>query len=144
MYKKFYPGVLIVLVFLLVYSGGCKKEEETDIPYRYVSFDIIPGSIQFGNLNIPGNHAYVTGGYRGVVIYHRSQDDYVAFDRACTHDWEKDCAQVKVEDDQITLKCPCCGSKFLLTDGSPFEGPAIRSLRAYNTYFDGHNLYVSN
>ncbi|MDZ7743202.1 MAG: Rieske (2Fe-2S) protein [Bacteroidota bacterium] len=141
--QKLYRLLLIVLL-AGIYSSCGKESEQGQIPYKYVNFSINPASIEFGSLNIPGNWAYVTGGYRGIVIYHASQDNYFAFDRACTYDWDQDCAQVKVDDDNIIARCPCCESQYLLTDGSPFDGPAIRSLRQYTTHYDGNLLHVSN
>lgn len=142
--KRLQFGSIILLLGILMFSAGCKEDNEEFIPYEYVNFSINPASIEYGNLEVPGSWAYVTGGYRGILIYHLSQYEYVAFDRACTFDWEKDCAQTEVDEDNIFLVCSCCDSKFLITDGSPFEGPAPRSLRQYSTYFDGTYLYVSN
>lgn len=134
----------IILLLLISFSFSCKKDEQDEIPYVYVNFSIDPSSIEYGDLNIPGNYAYVTGGYHGIIIYHRTQNDYVAYERACTHDPLEDCARVEVDESNTLAECPCCGSRFLLLDGSPFDGPAILSLKEYRTNFDGKYLYVSN
>jgi nitrite reductase/ring-hydroxylating ferredoxin subunit len=141
---RLYCKLLLILIIALPISSCKKDDEQGQIPYKYVNFSIDTKSIEFGALNIPGNWTYVTGGYRGIVIYHLSLDEYVAFDRACTYDFEEGCSQLKVGDDNIILTCDCCESRFLLTDGSPFDGPANTSLRAYRTYFDGQFLHVSN
>lgn len=138
----FFPALIIISLFLIFSS--CKEEEGDEIPYVYVNFTIDPKSVQYGDLDIPGNYAYVTGGYKGIIIYHKMQNEYIAYERACTFDPLEDCAKVQVTEDNLIMECPCCGSKFLLPDGSPFDGPAVRSLKQYQAHFDGTYLYVSN
>ena len=142
--KRIQRSGIIFFLILLVTAFSCTEDDKNQIPYEFVNFSINPASIEYGNLQVPGNYAYVTGGYRGIVIYHLSQYEYLALERACTFDWEKSCAQTKVDDDGVFLVCPCCDSKYLLMDGSVFEGPAARPLRQYSTHFDGNYLYVSN
>jgi len=53
-------------------------------------------------------------------------------------------AQVRVDDSGITCTCPVCGSKFIMTDGTPFDGPSHYPLKQYRTFYDGAMLYVTN
>ena len=136
---------LLMILFLVGFTyTSCNKDEEDLIPYVYVNFAINPGSIEYGDLDIPGNFAYVTGGYRGIVIYHYTQDQFIAYDRACTFDPQDPDARVEVGEGLMIMECPVCGSKYLLVNGDRFDGPAIRPLRIYQTHYDGNTLYVSN
>jgi len=141
--NKLLPVFIVVFLSItLIFS--CGNDDEVEIPYVYVNFSINPGSIEYGDLEIPGNFAYVTGGYKGIIIYHYTQNVFIAYERACTHDPLEPGAQVKVDEGMLLMECPVCGSGFLLTNGSRFEGPATQALRTYQTYYDGNLLYVSN
>lgn len=140
---KIFSG-LSILVLLFTVNSSCNKDDSDQIPYVYVNFSIDPGSIEYGDLDIPGNYAYVTGGYRGIVIYHYIQNQYIAYERACSHDPLDPNAQVEVGEGMMIMECPVCGSKFLLISGDRFDGPAVRPLRIYQTHYDGNYLYVSN
>lgn len=138
--------ILFVLLSGIFFQASCGKEQvEEEIPYVFVYFEINPNSIAYGNLNIPGNWAYVTGGYKGIIIYNTAvQGEYLAYERACPHDPLESGSQLNVEDDNIIIKCGSCESRFLIIDGSRFDGPAVRSLKQYQTHFDGTYLHVSN
>lgn len=133
--------IFLTIAFLLF---SCKKENQQTIPDVAVSFRIDPTSALYSDLNPIGGWVYVTGGYRGILLYHLSQDEFLAFDRACPYDYEKPAAQVEIESSGITLIDSCCLSRFIILDGSPFAGPARNSLKQYRTSYDGNYLYVFN
>jgi len=95
------------------------------------------------NLNHVGGYEYLTGGYNGIVVYRVSNETFVAFDRACPYDFKNNC-RIQVEPSSITSIDSCCGSRFLLTDGSPFQGPASVSLKQYKATYDGNILHITN
>ena len=70
--------------------------------------------------------------------------EFMAYERACPHDWQEDDARVLVEASGLTAVCPACNSKYILIDGTPFEGPTTHPLKQYQTSYDGNLLYVSN
>jgi len=135
----------LVLFLILSFSSffSCSKDENLTIPYMYVNFYIQPNSTLYQKLTTVGGWEYITGGYNGIVVYRVSQDEFVAFDRACPYDYKNGC-RIDVESSFTTCIDSCCGSMFLLNDGSPFKGPATVSLKQYKTYYDGNNLHVSN
>jgi len=88
---------------------------------------------------------YVNGGVRGIIVYRNSINDFTAYDRNCTYQPENTCATVNVDSsNNIYSVCPCCSSRFVLTDGSVAKAPAVQPLRAYRTFFDGNALQISN
>lgn len=134
-----YFNLLLMLPLLLVSCGD--EEDESLIPYVYVNFTIYPNTLDY----IPdGGYIYVTGGYKGIIIYRNTHDEFLAFERACPHDPLVDGARVEVESSGIIAADPVCGSRFILTDGSPIQGPATVSLKQYRTRYDGYSLIVSN
>jgi len=99
---------------------------------------------EFINLNAVGGWIYVTGGSRGIIVYKSSNNEFKAYDRHCTYDSGNSCALVSTEVTNITAKDDCCGSKFLLSDGSVIQGPANLPLKQYQTSFDGSVLHIFN
>jgi nitrite reductase/ring-hydroxylating ferredoxin subunit len=136
--------VFIVLIGLLFTTSQCKKDKKDEIPYVYVNFYININSTLYLNLNNIGGYEYITGGVRGIIIYRRSSDEFMAYERDCPYQPSNDCALIEVDNSAIMAVDSCCGSKFLLTDGSVSNGPATRSLKTYQTSFDGTTLHVFN
>ena len=130
------------LFFVLMLLVSCDKEKEQDeIPYVYVNFVIYPNTIDF----IPeGGYVTLSGGYKGLIIYRPFSDQFMVFERACPYDPLEDNARVNVEDNGVIAVDTVCGSRFLLTDCSPIEGPARRALKQYRSRYDGYSLQVSN
>jgi nitrite reductase/ring-hydroxylating ferredoxin subunit len=137
--------VLLTMGILFFLSASCKKEEQqTEIPYMVVNFSLNPNGTQYIHLNAVNGWETVYGGYNGILIFRISVNEFVAFERACPYDPLITGAQVKVEDSEITCVCPICGSKFIMTDGTPFEGPSHFPLKQYQTMYDGNLLYITN
>ena len=138
--------VLLVIVFLSS-NISCGKENPVDklIPYVLVNFSFNVTGVNYNNVNIPGNWTYVTGGYRGIIIYHVIGDEYKAFERTSPVDYPNDFnCRVNVDESGIIAVDSCSGSKFILLDGSPYEGPATLSLKQYRTRLEGLYLHVFN
>ena len=130
-------------VIMLVFTA-CKKQNKNPIPDAYVSFYMNISSTIYLNLASVGGWENITGGYKGVVVYRKSSDEFNAFERACPYDWETDSGYVSVQSSGLILKCHNCGSEFLILDGSIVKGPSTLSLKQYNTEFDGQMLHVYN
>jgi nitrite reductase/ring-hydroxylating ferredoxin subunit len=139
-YRIFY--LFLVLVTLNLLLGSCRKDNVTNrVPYVYVNFLLYPNSLDY----IPtGGWVYSTGGYRGIVIYRMTEDQFFAYDRCCPYDPENIHARVIIESTGITVVDTVCGSRFLLTDGYPFKGPSRSPLLQYRTSFDGERLSIFN
>lgn len=130
------------IIILFVYS--CKKQNKNPIPETYVSFYMNISSTIYLNLASVGGWENITGGYKGIVVYRKSSDEFMAFERACPYDWDIDSGYVSVDPSGLVLKCKSCNSGFLILDGSIIEGPTTLSLKQYKTEFDGQTLHVYN
>ncbi|HLO91474.1 MAG: Rieske (2Fe-2S) protein [Chloroflexota bacterium] len=135
--------IKITAIFILLISTfSCSKDENRDlIPYVYVNFTMYPNTIDF---IATGQWAYVTGGYKDIIIYRPMEDEFMAFERACPYDPLTENARVNVEPSGLIAVDTVCGSRFLLTDGSPIEGPSKIPLKQYRTSWDGYALQVYN
>jgi nitrite reductase/ring-hydroxylating ferredoxin subunit len=124
---------LTILVCLV--SFRCKKEninEQLGIPYVNVSQYVFLNDPNFIGLNAVGGFAFLNGGSKGIIIYHRAFDEYVAFDRHCTWQTYNNCTVSPDSSTLVIMNCSCCTSKFSLIDGSVINGPAINPLLQYN------------
>ncbi len=147
---KTYPWSLTVRVISLfclsgIFTVACKKETPPpEIPYVYVNFILNPNGTQYIHLNSVNGWETVTGGYKGILIFRKSVNEFSAFERACPYDPLITGAQVRVDTSGITCYCPVCNSKYIMVDGTPYEGVSRYPLKQYTTNYDGNMLYISN
>ena len=129
--------------FLLILVSSCKKNNNHPVPN--IAFDMVI------DINLPsynaligvGNWSYVNGGSRGIIVYRRSIDEFVAFDRHSPADAAGTCPQPLTPDPDnfLTLVDTCSSATFSLYDGSPMSGSDF-GLRMYQTSFDGSSLLL--
>lgn len=132
--------IIIISTFLI----GCTKDTEQSIPLVRVDSIIYTNNPSFNAISVPGTWTYINGGSRGIIIYRVSNEEFKAYDRHCTYDSGNSCALVSVDGTNITGMDDCCGSTFILTDGSVTKGPASLPLKQYQTSFDGAVLRIFN
>jgi len=144
MTKKSLLLIIFGLLTILVIVVSCKKKNDNPIPETYVNFYMNISSTLYLNLASVGGWENITGGYKGLVVYRKSSEEFMAFERACPYDWQIDSAYVSVGSSGLILKCKSCGSEFLILDGSILKGPSTLSLKLYKTEFDGETLHVYN
>lgn len=137
--KKWFYILLVPFIF-----STCTKDENSNIPLVNVDITIYINDPAYNVIAVPGGWTYVNGGSRGIIIYRVSNNEFKAYDRHCTYDSSNSCALVSVDVTNITALDDCCGSKFLLTDGSVTKAPANLPLKQYQTSFDGQVLRIFN
>jgi len=139
-------GFLILIGFCL----SCEDENKyEDLPDAYINIYLQPNSIDYVP---PGGWVYVSAQKpsRGIILYRTFNETFRAYERTCTYDPygccdnNGNCSVLTVEESGLTIIDTCCNSRFLLTDGTPFDGPASLPLREYQTTFDGINLHIFN
>jgi nitrite reductase/ring-hydroxylating ferredoxin subunit len=137
----------LVLIGVMSSFSGCKgKDNYPQIPYVPVNIFLDPNSTMYLELNAVGGWVYVTADApsRGIIIYRLSQDEFMAYERICPYDPDMTNARVEVESSGVTATDSLCGSRFILTDGQPFKGPATLPLKQYRTAYDGNTLHIFN
>ena len=136
---KYFLALLALMLF-----STCKKDQQY-VPDVYVSLTIYVNDPANTDISIIGGWKYFEGGYRGILVYRKSQNEFLVFDRACPFESEKTESVVAVDTtNNVILKDNSCGSQFLLSDGTPISGQAVVPLKLYRTSFDGTVLRVSN
>lgn len=139
-----YGCFLIAIIGFSVLSACNQEVPEDPIPYVLVNEQINLNSLLYEELRLIGGTAYLEdAGVKGIVIYRASQDEYRAYDRACSFRPSMECERVAVDDSGLFLVDTCCGSNFDFY-GFPSAGPARFPLREYLTYVSGSTLVIRN
>lgn len=123
---------------------GCTKSQDTNIPLTTVNHTIYIDNPAYISVSVPGSWMYLNGGSRGLLLYRASNSEFIAYDRHCTYEPNNNCAQISVDASNIIAIDDCCGSEFLITDGSVIKNPASLPLKRYQTSFDGNVLQIFN
>lgn len=149
MSKQFFihKSALFALLTLALSMGmtACYEKLTEPIPYKFVDFTIDLNAAGNGKLTgIGGYYVEPSEGVKGIIIFHRGNEDFVAYDRCCSYKPADPCGIVNVDANLLTATDSCCKSKFLLSDGSPAEGPAIKVLKQYFVQQNGSLLRITN
>lgn len=133
-------------MILIAAFQGCTPDLSDDaIPWQ--PFDVIQI-----NLNLPeyialktdGGSKTIDGGVRGIILYHQSGSNYIAYEANCSYQPNSACATVEVHVSTLYMFCACCSSNFDLSTGYPTGGPAWRPLRKYYTSLNGTTLTITD
>ena len=143
--NTFYTIKLFTLIFTTASFYSCKKSTNADpIPNVPVNFTIFLSLPQYVSLNSIGGYVAIPEyGYRGIIVYRRSLEEFVAFDSACPYDPTVNGAKIVVDSSGITTVDPHCGSKFSLYDGSVLHGPATRPMKSYHSVYESSSNSVN-
>lgn len=138
--------IFLLTAIVLIAATGCERNKNDVIPDVYVDFQISLNDPEFSDLSAPGNHALVNAstnniGYpaaghasKGIIIYHSSMWEFLAFDRTCPHDFVTSGKVVAVNVDGIYAVCPDCDTHYALPSfGTPSSGPGRYPLKNYRT-----------
>jgi len=132
----------VALVFFILFtSSACKRNLHPvpDIPFNInIDFNLPT----YSGLQSIGGYAYVDNvGVKGLVVYRRSMDEFVAFDRMSTASGSDTCGPLYIDPDNLLILLDLCTeSKFSLFDGSLIQGPAEWGLRGYRIMFNGNSI----
>lgn len=137
--------------FILFFAVGlllsaCTKNASHPVPSIPFDITINMSLPSYSDLIGVSGYAYINGGSRGIIVYHRGIDDFVAFDRHSPSDVAGTCEQPLTpnENNFLMLEDTCNNVQFSLFDGSPMSGTEF-GLRQYAVTWDGgQNLRIYN
>jgi len=124
-------------------ASRCRDRNTGLVPSVPVNVTINVLSPEFFDLSVPGGWVYITGGSRGIIVYRKTQDEFIAIERHSSYQPEDNCAVV-VMDDGVILDDPCSDSQWLIMDATIVNGPASMPLRTYETSYQEPYLYINN
>lgn len=136
---------LFCMILIAAFQGCTPDLSDDAIPWQ--PFDVIQI-----NLNLPeyialrtdGGSKTIDGGVRGIILYHQSGNNYLAYEANCSYQPNSACATVEVHVSTLYMFCACCSSNFDLASGYPTGGPAWRPLRRYYTSLNGTTLTITD
>ncbi|MCU0361146.1 MAG: hypothetical protein MUF75_10585 [Bacteroidia bacterium] len=114
------------------------------MPSVPVNLTIYPNDPLNFNIQAIGGWMYFTGGVNGIVIYRKSEQEFIALERTSTKNPSDSKSRAIVLSDNFTLQDTVSGSTWRILDGAVIQGPAEWPLRLYGTAYDGNLLKVIN
>lgn len=132
------------LGILLIFGLSCTPEADDPIPFLPFADIFINTSLpEYYSLQFTGGYKYISGGVKGIILYHSTGTSYYAFERNCSFQPNDACGTVDVENTGLRMTDPCCGSIFNF-EGFPVSGPARNPLRQYRVNVSGSVLTVTD
>jgi hypothetical protein len=133
--------LLVFCLGFILLSAKCNNQNQHPVPFVPVDITIDIQLPSYSNLQGVGGYTYLNGGSKGIIVYRKGIDEFVAFDRHAPSDIDGSCPFALYPDDQNFLQLidSCNNAVFSLYDGSPVSN-SIFGLRQYATQFNGNNL----
>lgn len=118
---------------------SCNKNRNHPVPSIPFDISINISLPSYADLQSVGSWTFVSGGAKGIIVYRKSFDQFVAFDRQSPANGGADCAIALTPDTSnfLQLNDVCSGARFSLYDGSPMSGSDF-GLRQYQVVWDGN------
>lgn len=128
---------------------ACRKKDtgnvnNNPVPSVPVQITLYPNDPLMFKLQAIGGWMYVNGGVNGLVVYRKSNEEFVAVERTSSQLPDNAKARVIVLSDNFTLEDTISKSNWRIFDGTVTKGPATWPLRLYATNFDGNALRINN
>ena len=122
--------VLLLLIFLIFSCSGDDERENNLLPEVPVDEIIFLNNPEYINLQVVGGWAYSKGGISGIIIYHYTSNNYIAFERSAPHLSPQVCSKMTVENG-IIMFCSCDDSEFNILNGAPLTEGVNYQARQY-------------
>jgi hypothetical protein len=139
---------VILGCFFLVMVCSCKKKAQpannNPVPSVAVQITLYPNDPVYYKIQAIGGWQYIDGGVNGIVLYRKSQEEFMALERTSSQLPNDPKAKVWVQSDNFTLKDTISGSTWRLIDAGVTKGPAQWPLRVYGTVYNGNSLAIRN
>lgn len=140
--------ILYCLIVLLTWA--CHKTNTNNlnnnnpVPSVPVAITVYPNNVSNFKIQAIGGWMYLSGGIRGIILYRKSQEEFVAIERTSPYLPNNDDAIVKVQVNNFTLRDTVSDSQWRIIDGTITKGPTQWPLRLYGTTYDGNVLRIAN
>ncbi len=135
---------ILFISFFAVLISACKKKNEDLIPAISVDIYLYSYEPAFFNLNPVGGWTYINGGIKGILVYRKTNTEFLSFERNSTYKPSDGCTITVDSTSNLFVDDKCSGSRFLISDGSVVKGPASLPLKQYRNSWDGNILHIFN
>jgi len=138
-------GLVVALIFL---AFSCHKKNKqvnnNPVPSVPLHIRVYPNDPLNFKIQAIGGWMYFPGGLRGLVIYRKSNEEFVVIERTSSQLPDNDKAIAQVSTDNFTLRDTISNSSWRIVDGGVIKGPAEWPLRLYGNTYDGSTLWIDN
>lgn len=139
---------LFIFLWMVIFSS-CKKKTQQNVtnhPVPSVPINIVmyPNDPIYFKVQSISGWMYINGGINGIILYRKSQEEFVAIERTSSYFPNDAAAKVFVQSDNITLRDSISDSRWFIFDGTVTKAPAQWALRLYGTSYDGNTLRIQN
>ena len=131
----------LILFILIVNALACGTTDDgnpilPDIPVNQTVFLNTQNELQ-----AIGGSALISGGIAGIIVYRFSNEQFLAWDRACPHLQPQTCSRMNING--LLMECPCDQTTFSILDGSPQNNTPYPA-RQYRVIKEGETLFITN
>jgi hypothetical protein len=132
---------LISILPLLLSCG----QDPVDDPIPFAAFpDVVLTLSNYPALLSDGGFLLINdAGFRGIILYRKAIDKFLAFERNCSFQPLDACATVDIHSSTLYMEDTCCGSTFNF-EGNRTGGPAWRPLLQYETISNGNSVTITD
>jgi hypothetical protein len=141
----------LAIISGLVINVACKKKSQNQslnnnpVPSVPVNVILYPSDPLYFKIQAIGGWIYFNNvGINGIIIYRKSNQEFVAIERTSSYLPNNSGALVKVQSDNFSCRDTVSNSKWQIIDGTIIQGPATWPLRLYGTTYDGNKLTIFN
>lgn len=107
-------------------------DEFRKVPVPPVQLRIYPYGMDNELGPVGNSKEFPNYGYAGIIVYHFTETEYLAYDLACPNDYEYGC-KVTYHPGDLQLSCAGCGTVYSILTGFPEEGHLPNPLHIYST-----------
>jgi hypothetical protein len=142
--KKIFLLLAVVSFFSCNKKSKSTNSAEHPVASVPVNITLYPNDPLNFKIQAVGGWMYVEGGINGIVLYRKSNEEFVAIERTSSYVPDNAAARVKVMNDNFSLRDTVSNSRWRIIDGTVTQGPAEWALRLYGTSYDGSALKIRN
>lgn len=136
-------AVLIVSALMVTCGKKAQPQSNNPVPYVPVALSIYPNDPLNFMIQSIGGWKYVDGGLNGLILYRKSEQEFVAIERTSSVLPDNKLAKVQVQNDNFTLRDTVSKAEWRIFDGAVSKD-ASWPLRVYGTTYDGNLLRIVN
>lgn len=131
--------LILIIIFINLLSCGSSDDGNPILPEVAVNQTVFLNTQS--DLQAIGGSTMISGGIAGIIIYRFSNEQFLAWDRACPHLQPQVCSRMNING--LLMECPCDQSKFSILDGSP-QSNTPYAARQYRVIKEGQTLFITN
>lgn len=140
---------LAMFIFLsgmaLMFSCSNEISPISPVPDVIVREEVSLNSVAAQPLKVKdGNFILISGGISGIIVYRKTADVYLAFERKSPYKMEDACGVITVPSSQFYMEDTCHQCTFNW-EGRPTGGPCQSVLKQYKVqYTNAYTLLITN